>query len=169
MCDYSLTGVPNRLGVEGEELITYRFPTGSIGLASPADVKSTTNWTESELRKRRGFMETLKYWFSAPKAEAVCAVCIAPGSVLQMSRIPEEFGGRFALAAIEDVTFTQLTAEPFQYRDAIRFRNGRHVLMQSLREGILFKVKCGASSRTPEKILDIRDASVVSRVRYTAL
>ena len=36
MCDYSLAGIPNRLAVEGEELAVHRFPTGSIGLASPS-------------------------------------------------------------------------------------------------------------------------------------
>jgi hypothetical protein len=34
MCDYSLQGGPNRLAVEGEQLVTYRFPTGSVGLAA---------------------------------------------------------------------------------------------------------------------------------------
>ena len=34
MCDYSLTGIPNRLAVEGEELVVHRFRTGSLGLAS---------------------------------------------------------------------------------------------------------------------------------------
>jgi hypothetical protein len=28
MCDYSLAGVPNRLAVEGEELVVHRFPNG---------------------------------------------------------------------------------------------------------------------------------------------
>ena len=34
MCDYSLCGIPNRLAVESEELVVYRFSTGSIGMAS---------------------------------------------------------------------------------------------------------------------------------------
>ena len=28
MCDYSLQGLPNRLAVEGEKLVTHRFPLG---------------------------------------------------------------------------------------------------------------------------------------------
>ena len=32
MCDYSLATLQTRLAVEGEELVVYRFPTGSIGL-----------------------------------------------------------------------------------------------------------------------------------------
>ena len=34
MCDYSLASIPNRLAVEGEQLVAYRFFTGSIGLTS---------------------------------------------------------------------------------------------------------------------------------------
>ena len=36
MCDYSLAGIPNRLAVEGEELVVHPFPTGALRLASPA-------------------------------------------------------------------------------------------------------------------------------------
>jgi hypothetical protein len=39
MCDYSLCGIPNRLAIEGEELVVHRFRTGSLGLASPADLQ----------------------------------------------------------------------------------------------------------------------------------
>jgi hypothetical protein len=38
MCDYSLQGLPNRLAVVGEQLVTYRFPTRSVGLATPTDI-----------------------------------------------------------------------------------------------------------------------------------
>ena len=38
MCDYSLMAVPNRLAKEGEELVSHRFPTGSVGFASPGDL-----------------------------------------------------------------------------------------------------------------------------------
>ena len=39
MCDYSLAGLRTRLAVEGEELVLYRFPTGSLGLTSPAELE----------------------------------------------------------------------------------------------------------------------------------
>jgi len=35
MCDYSLACFPNRLAVEGEQLVVHRFQTGALGLASP--------------------------------------------------------------------------------------------------------------------------------------
>lgn len=36
MCDYSLAHVPNRLAVEGEELVVYRFGTGHGAWPLPA-------------------------------------------------------------------------------------------------------------------------------------
>ena len=39
MCDYSLMSIPNRLAVEGEDVVTYRFHSGSIGFASESDVR----------------------------------------------------------------------------------------------------------------------------------
>jgi hypothetical protein len=57
-----------------------------------------------------------------------------------MNRIPETLRSDLALDAVEDVTFVQLTAEPFQYRDAVRFANGKQLLLQSVREGVRFTV-----------------------------
>jgi hypothetical protein len=42
MCDYSLTTLSSRPAQEGERLLVCRFPTGSIGLASPVDLKTET-------------------------------------------------------------------------------------------------------------------------------
>ncbi len=39
MCDYSLHGFSNRLAVEGEQLLLHRFPTGTLGLASPSELQ----------------------------------------------------------------------------------------------------------------------------------
>src|SRR5689334_4379775 len=39
MCDYSLFAIPNRLAKEQENLVAHRFPTGSMGLASPMDLR----------------------------------------------------------------------------------------------------------------------------------
>ena len=35
MCDFSLMGVPNRLARHDEELVTYRFQTGTLGPGLP--------------------------------------------------------------------------------------------------------------------------------------
>jgi len=41
MCDYSLQGLPNRLAIEGEELVVHRFTTGAIGLAARKELEQT--------------------------------------------------------------------------------------------------------------------------------
>jgi hypothetical protein len=52
-----------------------------------------------------------------------------------LSDIPEDVQKSFSVAASEEVTFTQLTAIPHAYRDAVRFKNGREILLQRLNQG----------------------------------
>jgi hypothetical protein len=163
MCDYSLMEVPNRLAVLGEELITHRFPTGSMGLASLPDVLKLHEMQAE--RSKRSLWEALQNWFAGPKnSDHVCAVCIAPGTVLEMSRIPEAEQRQFALRSLEEVTFTQLTAEPFHYRDAIRFHNGRHIMLHRLREGILFKVQSEGAD-TSSRVIEMHERPVPVGIR----
>jgi hypothetical protein len=42
MCDCALLGVPNRMAVEGEQLVVHRFRTGSLGLAAPDSTNPPT-------------------------------------------------------------------------------------------------------------------------------
>jgi len=37
------------------------------------------------------------------------------------------------VGAAEEVTFVQQSAEAYRYRDAVRFQNGREILLQQLR------------------------------------
>ena len=115
MCDYSLTGIPNRLAVEGEELVVHRFRTGSLGLASPCP--SVSRW-----------------WSGTP------AVCVPPGARLMLLDVPKRLRHDLAVGPIEDVTFVQLSATPYQFRDAFRFQNGRAVRLQELSEGMPVQV-----------------------------
>jgi hypothetical protein len=161
MCDYSLQGLPNRLANEGEELVTYRFMTGSIGLASPADITAATS-PQPETANGRPWLSALKRWL-APRVEcrALPAVCIPHGTRLLLSRIPESIRREFALNAVEEVTFVQLGADAFRYRDAIQFPNGRQLLLQSFREGVLFGVVAtgpgeAESDKVPERRTVIR-------------
>jgi hypothetical protein len=140
MCDYSLQGLPNRLAIEGEELVTHRFPTGSIGMASSVDI-ACRNCPQPETIGRRSWWSTVKCWLTLPgEFQTLPAICIPPGTRLLMNRIPDTLRKKFALGAVEDVTFVEMSAEPFEYRDALRFANGRQILLQSLREGIMFVV-----------------------------
>ena len=132
MCDYSLMAVPNRLAQEGEDLVAHRFPTGSLGLAAPADLKRTLEPTPVA---HRSLWCALKAFFNPLRAEPVPAVCIPPGARLRLQDIPVRIQNEFSVGPEEDVTFTQLSAAANSYRDAVRFGNGRELRLQELREG----------------------------------
>jgi hypothetical protein len=112
MCDYSLAGIPSRLAVEGEQLVVHRFPTGSLGLASPCP--------------------SLSRWWSAKQTPAVC---VPPGARLILHEMPERLQHDLAVGPVEEVTFVQLSATPYQFRDAVRFSNGLEILLQQLQCG----------------------------------
>jgi hypothetical protein len=138
MCDYSLEGLPNRLAVTGEQLVTHRFVTGSIGMALPLDIVAANNPQGCD---RRGWWSALRCWLN-PRAELnrIPAVCIPPGARLRMRSVPENLRKGYDLRCVEDVTFVQLSADAYRYRDAIRFVNGRKETLQALSEGIPFEV-----------------------------
>ena len=135
MCDYSLGGLPNRLAVEGEELAVYKFRTGSLGLASVADVPSRTPWSGG----LSGFCKRLLDYFREPCD--VPAVCIPPGAELSVFGIPEDLQKRLNVSDKERVAFVQTSANPYTYRDAIQFSSGEYVLLQKLSPGIRMRVR----------------------------
>jgi hypothetical protein len=136
MCDYSLHTYPNRLAADGEDLIVHRFGAGSLGLASPADLAPVV----SAVNGPRGMWSGVKAWFLGhnPRWEAekrVPAVCIPPGARLILRDIPKNLQREFTIGEVEEVQFIETTADVNTYRDAVRFQNGRQVLLQQLREG----------------------------------
>jgi len=136
MCDYSLMAVPNRLAQEGEELVTYRFQTGSLGLASPEDVTRAACTPPAS----RGFWKSLMLFLNPPKHVPVAAVCIPPGTRLRLEDISSRMQTELEVGPWEEVTFTQLSAAANTYRDAVRFSNGKQLRLQELREGLRVKV-----------------------------
>lgn len=137
MCDYSLCGIPNRLAVEGEQLVVHKFCTGSMGLASPADLQVPIAKAET----KRNFWQLLKEFFEPGRPAALTpAVCIPPGAQLILKDVPGEMQRQCHVAGREAVTFTQLSADANSYRDAIRFRNGFELRLQDLREGMRVEV-----------------------------
>jgi hypothetical protein len=130
MCDYSLMGVPNRLAQEGEDLLTHRFRTGSLGL-TPAGICPGGNPSQSGT----GFWSMLKAFIRSERYEQAVAVCIPPGARLLVGDIPEALQHSLNIGPAEEATFTQLTAAQNSYRDAFRFKNGAEVLLQRLNEG----------------------------------
>ncbi|MGO9257888.1 MAG: hypothetical protein ACLQU1_16475 [Bryobacteraceae bacterium] len=132
MCDYSLMAVPNRLAKEGENLVAHRFPTGSLGLASPDQLKPAA---APKPPATRGFWRAVQEFLNPSRSKPVCAVCIPPGAKLRLQDIPMRLQHEFGVGPVENVTFTQISAAAHSYRDAVRFRNGREIRLQELREG----------------------------------
>jgi hypothetical protein len=138
MCDYSLGGLPNRLAMQGEELIVHRFRTHSIGLASPADLEPKAGEASS---CDHSLWEQIKNFFApafdCPNARAVC---VPPGASLIVKGIPPERQRKWNVAEEENVLFVQTSAEVNTYRDAFCFGNGHQVLLQDLSEGMQVRV-----------------------------
>jgi hypothetical protein len=160
MCDYSLHGFSNRLAVEGEQLLLHRFPTGTLGLASPSDL-----WTPTEPpdQTRRGWWSRVKCWLSLSGKKSIPAVCIPPGAQLVLRDIPQRLQQQLGVSDEEEVTFVQLSADAYSYRDAVRFNNGREALLQKLAEGQRVDVMCLA----PVKVapLQVWPAAVTRQLR----
>jgi hypothetical protein len=143
MCDYSLHSTPNRLAAEGEILVMHRFPTGSMGLASPTDLnRHKSGHPDSGVR--RAWWATLSNWITEQTAvpAKVPAVCIPPGAQLTLHNIPVHLQQELGVKETEPVVFAQLSASEYRYRDGVRFANGREVLLQSLQEGQRVDVIC---------------------------
>jgi hypothetical protein len=140
MCDYLLMGIPNRLAVEGEQLVLYKFRTGSKGLASLLDLQPA----DPPIEQPKTIWARLKSFFNPPERPSVPAVCIPLGARLVMEDIPASLRRNLEVGEIELVTFTQIKAASstfglFEgagiYRDAVRFKHGGEVRLQDLREG----------------------------------
>ena len=141
MCDYSLLSLPNRLAAEGEQLVSYRFRSHSLGLASPADTEAATA-SQRVSDSRCSWWSQLKIWLFSPEpyTKEVPAVCIPPGARLRVKDIPVKMQEKFGIGPVEDVMFFERSADAYEYRDAIMFANGRSALLQDLREGLRFEV-----------------------------
>jgi len=132
MCDYSLMGIRNRLAVEGEDLVTFRFSTGSVGLAP---------WRQgieeilARTCKQRGFWATIRKLSCGAVRDTVPAVCVPPGARLLLTGVQRSVRRRAGVGEVESVTFTQVTAAANRYRDAVRFPNGVEILLQDFAEG----------------------------------
>jgi len=137
MCDYSLMSFPNRLAREGEELVAHRFECGAMGFASPVDLLPAQIPMSARLKNVWSNLLGIPI---PRKSQCVVAVCIPPGAHLRVWDIPEYLQREIDVRRTEEVTFTQITASPFQYRDAIRFRNGCQILLQRLEEGQRIRV-----------------------------
>lgn len=139
MCDYSLHAHPNRLATEGEKLVLTRFPAGSMGFTSQAELECHQSWRRSQATpKFEWSWRGIKAYFQNLSAQRpigpMMAVCIPPGATLHLEDIPWMVQQVAGVSKDEEVTFTQLGCEAYTYRDAVRFRNGKEILIQRLSE-----------------------------------
>jgi hypothetical protein len=150
MCDYSLMSIPNRLAVEGEDLVTYRFHSGSIGFASESDVRRMAGSNDPQAR---GIWLSLRsYSANPPLAEPVCAVCVPPGARLLLQDIPEHLQHKLNVASSEEVTFVQMGMDAYTYRDAVRFDSGLEIRLQGLIPGQRARVLQLSSEQPGESV-----------------
>src|SRR6202790_2118627 len=104
MCDYSLGGLPNRLAVDGEELIVHRFSTHSIGLASSADLQ-IMKIRESRQRDQSLWQRIKNLFAPASDCRSVLAICVPPGARLVLKSIPMDLRCKWSVGADESVFF----------------------------------------------------------------
>ena len=141
MCDYSLHVYPNRLANDGEELVVHRFGGASLGLASPSDLRPVINASSCDATAKKPWSwAAIKEWLRANRPQwqpdkRTPAVCVPPGARLVLKDIPKSLQRELGIGEVEEVKFVEISAEVNTYRDAIRFRNGRQLLLQALREG----------------------------------
>lgn len=131
MCDYSLYATPNRLAEEGEELVLYRFGTGTIGFASALDLKMQEIQSE-----RQGFWSGVKALLSPRQCPGLPAICIPPGTRLRLTDVPSDMQSELRIGATETVASTEISSRSYSFRDALVLPNGTCVLLQDLPEGL---------------------------------
>jgi hypothetical protein len=100
-----------------------------MGLASPDDLNRTQQQT------KKGLWPSIKNFFAPAVSRPVPAVCIPPGARLHLSGIPERLQAEYGISHAEDVTFIQMSASSYAYRDAVQFSNGKQMLLQEFTEG----------------------------------
>ncbi len=139
MCDYSLHAEATRLASSGDSLVLHRFVGGSLGFVSQAELEQKTAAPRPQAPVKWAWSwqcvrDCWNYWTAARPQAKFTAVCIPPGAKLQLDDIPASVQQNVGVGKREQVTFTQLGYEAYTYRDAVRFANGKEILLQRLTE-----------------------------------
>jgi hypothetical protein len=135
MCDYSLYEFPNRLAREGEELVTYRFPLGSMGLVSPVELEKAQSKPSGN-----GFWGTVRIplelsSYRPSDRPSVCVICVPPGARLILKDISPLMQRDLGLCPEEGGKFIETSIDLHRHRDAIQLANGCVIPLQHLQEG----------------------------------
>jgi hypothetical protein len=87
-------------------------------------------------------------------AETDCetAVCMPAGARLSLQGINETVQRAFSVGPAEQVTMIRLDVTGHAHRDAVRFANGREVLLQSLNAGVSAKL----AARDLDEVLGLK-------------
>ena len=80
------------------------------------------------------------------------AVCMPAGAKLSLQGINETAQRAFSIGPAEVVSMTRLEVTGHAHRDAVRFANGREVLLQSLNAG----VTCTLAPRDLDEVLGLK-------------
>ena len=80
------------------------------------------------------------------------AVCMPAGARLSLQGINETVQRAFSIGPAEEVTMTRLEVTGHAHRDAVRFGNGREVLLQSLNAGVI----CTLAPRDLTEVLGLK-------------
>ena len=80
------------------------------------------------------------------------AVCLPAGARLSLQGINETVQRAFSIGPAEEVTMTRLEVTGHAHRDAVRFENGREVLLQSLNAGVI----CTLAPRDLTEVLGLK-------------
>lgn len=80
------------------------------------------------------------------------AVCMPAGARLSLQGINETVQRAFSVGPAEEVTMIRLDVTGHAHRDALRFANGREVLLQSLNAGVTAKL----AARDLDEVLGLK-------------
>jgi hypothetical protein len=80
------------------------------------------------------------------------AVCMPAGARLSLQGINETVQRAFSVGPAEQVTMIRLDVTGHAHRDAVRFANGREVLLQSLNAGVSAKL----AARDLDEVLGLK-------------
>lgn len=121
-------GVKSRMAEAGDELVVFRFPAGVLGFASREELDElkldpTSRW------------ERFRQIFAQHHAIRITAVHIPYGSHLILRQLPPAVRGKAGLADTEEAIYVRCPDCSRRPCDALRFRDGRHILIQNLLEG----------------------------------
>ncbi len=83
------------------------------------------------------------------------AVCMPAGARLSLEGISDTVQRAFAIGPAEEGVMTRLDVTGHAHRDAIRFANGREVLLQSLNAGVSARL----APRDLEEVLGLRETT----------